>query len=115
MFKIKSLDWIGIILNAAIYTTFVVVLTFAGPTWKWDSGPVITLWVVFGAVFAAFAASQYFTVLTTRDDRLFPGEFLRSRIMVLLYICQAAVATALFIPIYCKVALPGNSPRLFIR
>lgn len=94
---------------------FVVVLTFAGPTWKWDSYQVVVLWVVFGIVLIAFAASQYFTVLTTRDDRLFPGEFLRSRTMVLLYICQAAVATALFIPIYCKFALPRSGPRPFIR
>ncbi|KAJ4859025.1 major facilitator superfamily domain-containing protein [Trichoderma breve] len=99
-FKIRSIDWIGAVLNAAIYTVFVVIFTFAGSEWAWDSGQVIALWIVLAVILAAFAASQYFTVFTTRDNRLFPGEFLRSRTMVLLYVCQAAVAAALFIPIY---------------
>ncbi|KKP07698.1 hypothetical protein THAR02_00234 [Trichoderma harzianum] len=99
-FKIRSIDWIGVILNAAIYTVFVVIFTFAGSEWAWDSGQVIALWIVLAVILAAFAASQYFTVFTTRDNRLFPGEFLRSRTMVLLYVCQAAVSAALFIPIY---------------
>ncbi|KAI5867877.1 MFS general substrate transporter [Durotheca rogersii] len=100
LYKIRHLDWVGVVLYAAVYTLFVVVVTFGGVQWAWNEGPIIALWVVFGVVLIAFVLSQYFTVLTTKENRLFPGDFLLNKDLILLYICQASASAALFIPVY---------------
>lgn len=101
--KVKDFDWVGIILNAAVWTLFSVLFTTAGILKPWSSGSVIALFVAFGLSLLAFGASQYSSFLTTPSDRLFPMDLLRSKTLVLLYICQAAAAAVLFIPIYCKL------------
>ena len=96
------MDWIGITLNAAMWTVFVMLFTFAGSQWAWDDHRTIVLFVMLGVILLAFIGTQYFTVLTTKETRIFPGEFLRNKTLILLYICQACAATTLFIPIYCE-------------
>ncbi|OCK81863.1 MFS general substrate transporter [Lepidopterella palustris CBS 459.81] len=98
--KVKHIDWLGVVLNAAVYVTFVMVFTFGGASWRWSDGRTIAVFVVFGVVTIAFVVTQYFSLFTTPTDRLFPGDFLRSRSLILVYICQACEAAALFIPIY---------------
>lgn len=110
MQKIRGMDWLGVVLYAAMYTIFVIVVSFGGVQWAWNDGSIIALWIVFGVLLIAFIASQYFTVLTTKENRLFPGDFLLSKDLIFLYICQASSAAALFIPVYCK--LFTCSPKL---
>ncbi|KAH7131823.1 major facilitator superfamily domain-containing protein [Dendryphion nanum] len=98
--KLLNMDWVGITLNAALYTIFVMVFTLAGVQWAWSDGRIITLFVVLGVLLIAFIASQYFEILSSRANRIFPGDFLRNRTLILLYICQACAATTLFVPIY---------------
>jgi hypothetical protein len=110
--KLKHIDWVGVVLNAAVYCTFVMVFTFGGATWAWNDGRTIALFVVFGVVLMAFVVTQYFSFLTTPANRLFPGDFLRHRSLILLYISQACAATSLFIPIYCKPSSSCPFPHL---
>ena len=98
--KLKRLDWLGAVLNAAIYVTFVMIFTFGGSIWPWNDGRIIALFVVFGLVLLAFTVTQYFAVLTTKERRLFPGQFLRSRSLILLYICTACLGASLYVAIY---------------
>ena len=98
--KLKDLDWLGALLNAAIYVTFVMIFTFGGSIWPWNDGRVITLFVVFGVVLLAFIVTQYYAILTTKERRLFPGQFLRSRSLVLLYVCTACLGASLYVAIY---------------
>ncbi|OJD32061.1 efflux pump antibiotic resistance [Diplodia corticola] len=100
MKKLAHLDWLGIFLNAAVYTVFVTVFTFAGSEWAWDAGQTIALFVILGVLIISFVASQYFTILTDKERRLFPGDFLRNKNLILLYISQSCATTTLFIPIY---------------
>jgi hypothetical protein len=100
--KLVRMDWVGMILNAALYTVFVMLFTFAGVQWAWDDPSTIVLFVMFGVILLLFVASQYFTVFTTKESRIFPADFLRNPTMVLLYIGQACAATTLFVPIYCE-------------
>lgn len=100
--KLSNMDWLGVILNTAMYTIFVMVFTLAGVQWSWSDGRTITMFVVLGAILIAFVGTQHFAILTTKANRLFPGDFLRSKILVLLYVSQACAATTLFLPIYCK-------------
>lgn len=98
--KLKSMDTVGSVLWVGIVNAFTIVLTFAGNAWPWDDGRTIATFVVLGVVLVAFVVQQKFTILTTRDSRIFPGHLLKSRSQVLLYVGTAAAATNLFIPAY---------------
>jgi MFS family permease len=98
--KLRRMDWLGVVLNAGVYTTFVTLFTFGGVIWAWNSGRTITLFVVFGVILIAFAITQRYSVLTTSERRLFPVDFLRHRELVLLYIATSAGAASLFVPVY---------------
>lgn len=98
--KLGRLDWLGMLLNAGAYASWILALTFAGGVWAWKDGRTIATFVVFGAVLISYTITQYFALFTTPENRLFPAQFLRSRSLVLLHVCTAAVSTNLFIPIY---------------
>ncbi|KAH8704708.1 major facilitator superfamily domain-containing protein [Talaromyces proteolyticus] len=98
--KLREMDWIGAILNAAVYATFVIALTFGGATWAWNAGGTIGTFVAFGVILIAFILQQTFAILTTEESRIFPVEFLRRRIMILLYVLTACSATAVFVTVY---------------
>ena len=98
--KIKHIDWIGVVLNAALYVAFVMTFTFGGIIYAWNDGRTIALFVVFGVILILFALQQGTAFLTTKERRLFPVDFLKRRTMILLYIATSAGATGLFVPIY---------------
>jgi MFS family permease len=98
--KLKRMDWVGIVLNAALYTTFVIVFTFGGAEWAWNDGRTIAVIVVFGLILITFGIQQTFSIFTTPEARIFPVDFLRSRTLVIQYIAMSSTATGLFIPIY---------------
>jgi hypothetical protein len=77
-----------------------IALSFAGSTWRWQSGGTIALWVLFGLSLIAFAIQQTFTIFTTEEHRLFPVQFLKSRSLILIYFGTAATGASLFMPIY---------------
>ena len=87
-------------LNAGVFVLFVVVATFSGSTWAWGSATSTALWVLFGVTLIAYALQQTFSILTTPDSRLFPVHFLKTRIMPLLYITTASVASVSAVSIY---------------
>lgn len=98
--KVKGLDWLGTVLTAGLYVSFTLAFTFGGTIWAWNDGRVIALIVVFGILTIVFGVTQYHSVLTSRDDRLFPCEFVRDPQLVLLYVCMACGGAALFVSIY---------------
>ena len=77
-----------------------IVLSYAGAAWKWNSGGVITLWVVFGISLITYVVQQTFSIFTTEKTRLFPVQFVRRRSFVLQYFGTAAAAAGLFVPVY---------------
>ncbi|EKG18978.1 Major facilitator superfamily [Macrophomina phaseolina MS6] len=98
--KLLSLDWVGAVLSSTMYTTFAMIFTFGGSIWPWGGGRMIALYVVCAATTIAFAVTQYFALFTTKQNRLFPGHFLRDRTLVLLFICCCCLGGALFVTIY---------------
>ncbi|KAF3931139.1 hypothetical protein ABW20_dc0109309 [Dactylellina cionopaga] len=98
--RLKKLDYLGALLSAGVWSTFVMAFTFGGAQWKWYDGRTITMLAVFGALLVIFALQQYFTILTTPEDRVFPGQFLPRRSFVLLYILTCTPAVGTFIPVY---------------
>lgn len=94
------MDWVGVILNAAVYVFFVTAFTFGGAQWAWGSGGVITFIALFVVTLAIYAVQQRFSLFTTPENRLFPVDFLKSRSMWLLHISTACASTTFFIPLY---------------
>jgi hypothetical protein len=91
---------VGAILNGAIFVLFMIVVTFGGSTYAWNSGASISLWVVWGVALLTFILQQYFAIFTTPDHRIFPGHFLKSRTMMLLYIATGGAAAANAVTLY---------------
>jgi MFS family permease len=97
--KLGSIDWVGAVLNATVFCTFMTVLTFAG-SWGWNAPGTIALWVVFGVALICFGFQATFNIFNTPERRLFPVQFLKRRTMILLYFVNATTGTGLAIPIY---------------
>jgi hypothetical protein len=98
--RIKNMDWLGALLNAAMYSLFVTSCTLSGSLWPWNSGSVITLWVMTAVITILFALQQWTAILTTKEDRIFPVWCLKSRTLVLLYIGTAGTSAVLNVNIY---------------
>jgi hypothetical protein len=98
--KLAQIDWVGATLNAATFVLFMVVLTFSGSTWRWNTAGPIALWVLFGLSLTSYVLQQSFSVFTTPERRLFPVQFTRSRTLMLMYFTTAASAGAMAVGIY---------------
>ncbi|KAH6853759.1 major facilitator superfamily domain-containing protein [Chaetomium sp. MPI-CAGE-AT-0009] len=98
--NMKSMDWLGTLLTAGLYSAFTVAFSFGGVLWAYSDGRTIALIVVWVVCTVAFGVTQKYSVLTNPIDRLFPGEFLRDPQLVLLYIIMSCGGAALFVSIY---------------
>jgi hypothetical protein len=94
------MDWLGAILNAAIYASWVLALTFGGAQWAWSDGRTIACFVVCGALIIIFGLQQRFKIFTNIEQRIFPAGFLSSRSLLLQYLTTSCTAASLFVPIY---------------
>jgi MFS family permease len=116
--KFTQMDWLGIVLIAAVYATYVVAMTFGGATWPWSDGRFIATITVCAVLLITFILTQYFSILTR--DRIFPAQFLRRRTLILLYIGTATSATAMFvgayfIPLYFQYVHQDNALKAAVR
>src|ERR1700710_3113553 len=118
--KLRNMDWLGIVLIAAVYTTYTMALTFGGAQWAWDNYRFIVMIVFFGLTLIGFVVTQYFTILTTKEYRLFPGQFLRSRSLILIFIGTSSCSCTLFlgayyIPLYFQFARSDSAIMAAVR
>ena len=99
--RLKAMDYLGIVLNAGMYVTFVLFCTFdSNATWQWSDGRSIACIVMFAVLLITFAITQVYHVGTTPRDRLFPCEMVRDRNLVLIYILMACGSASIFVAIY---------------
>lgn len=75
-------------------------INFGGSVYAWNSGRIIGLFVCSGVLFILFGVQQGLAILTTTERRIFPVEFLKSRIMMVLFAETACGSTATFLTIY---------------
>jgi len=99
---------------------FMIVVTFGGSIYAWDSPASIALWVIFGVCLITFILQQYFLIFTTEDRRIFPAHFLKSRTLVLLYLATggagAAQATTLYYtPLYFQFTRGDSALQAAVR
>ncbi|KAH8887315.1 MFS general substrate transporter [Thozetella sp. PMI_491] len=98
--RLALLDWVGFVLGAGVWTSFLLALTMAGGQWPWKDGRTIATFVVFGVVLVLYAIQQGVPLFTTVDNRSYPVHLLRQRTQVLLYITTAAGITSLYVTVY---------------
>ena len=56
--KLRRMDWLGIVLIAAVYTTYTLALTFGGTQWAWDNYRFIVTIIICGLTLAAFVSTS---------------------------------------------------------
>lgn len=98
--RLASIDFVGLILGAGVWVSFLLAFTMAGSQWPWRDGRTIATFVVFGVALVLYILQQYFAIFTTPATRAFPGHLLRDRTQVLLYVVTAAGTTAMFVVVY---------------
>lgn len=98
--RFAEVDYTGAILICGAFVAGVMAIGFGGVIFAWNSGRIIGLFVTSGVLFILFGLQQTFVILTTKERRIFPIEFLGSRTMLLLFASTACASTATFIPIY---------------
>lgn len=98
--RLAPIDFLGLLLGAGVWVSFLLSFTMAGGQWPWDDGRTIAIFVVFGVLLVSYVLQQYFAVFTTPSRRAFPGHLLRDRTQVLLYVVTAAGTTTLFVVVY---------------
>jgi hypothetical protein len=58
--KLETVNWVGAVLNAGLYTSSVIALTFGGGIWgAWNSGRTIGTMVV---ILVVFIIQQFFAI-----------------------------------------------------
>jgi len=96
----KSIDWIGFVLHAALFAVLTIAIAQSGAVWNWSSAGTILLWAAAGITAMLYAVQQTWCLMTTKENRILPLDFLQSRTQVLLYLGTATSITAFFVPAY---------------
>ncbi|KAI0972112.1 major facilitator superfamily domain-containing protein [Xylaria arbuscula] len=98
--RLAEMDCIGAVFLIGCLVSLILAINLGGVVYPYNSGQIIGLFVVFGVLLLLLTFQQTFTILTTRERRLMPVQFFRSRTMLLLFVVTAASASAAFTPIY---------------
>ena len=98
--RLQHIDFLGTALIIGAFICGIMAISFGGQTYKWNSGRIIALFVLSALFFISFGFQQYYSILTTQADRVFPVHFLKSYEMLIFYVQTSCMATALFISIY---------------
>ncbi|KAH7310894.1 major facilitator superfamily domain-containing protein [Stachybotrys elegans] len=98
--RVSSLDLLGGVLSAGAVTSFVMVISFGGTVYSWDSGQTLSLFVVTGLLWVGFILQQRFAWMTTPDNRLFPTSLLKNWEMNILFAQMASAQVIITIPIF---------------
>lgn len=98
--RIIEIDWVGSVLLAGTLVSTIMAISFGGVVYEWNGRETIPLFVVGGVLFILTVLQQTFAIGTTKERRIFPVQFLKSKEMVILFIQTACGGTSIFVPIY---------------
>lgn len=98
--RLSELDYLGTLLMVGACVAGVMAINFGGIIYPWNSGQTISCFVVSGILFIVFGLQQSFSVLTTKETRIFPCQFLRHKTLIILFVQMSASVTIFFVPIY---------------
>lgn len=98
--RLTELDYLGTILMVGASVAGVMAINFGGAIYAWNSGQTISCFVVSGVLWIVFGLQQAYCVLTTKDRRIFPCQFLFHKTLVILFMQMSSSVTIFFVPIY---------------
>ena len=104
--RVAQLDFAGFLLFAGAFTAGIMVVSFGGAMFPWRSGRIIGLFCCSGALWIFFAFQQFWYILTTKENRLFPVKALLSSFDIWLLVGQTASNISIlfialnYIPLY---------------
>ncbi|KAI9806472.1 MAG: hypothetical protein M1833_003659 [Piccolia ochrophora] len=98
--RLRQLDWTGAVLIVGAMISGVMAISFGGITYAWESGRIIGLFCCSGVLFIVFGLQQYYAILTTVEQRLFPLHFLKRKTMLILFAMTACAVTVVYTPIF---------------
>ncbi|RPA75298.1 MFS general substrate transporter [Ascobolus immersus RN42] len=97
---LKEMDFLGTATSMGAFLTGIIALSFGGVDYAWDDGRIIACWTLCGLFIIAFALVEYFNVLTTPDNRIFPLHFLGQRGPLLVFLIMIVGGCGTFTTVY---------------
>ncbi|KAK5162983.1 uncharacterized protein LTR77_011038 [Saxophila tyrrhenica] len=98
--RLRRIDYLGFLFFTTAVVGFNLFPAFGGSEYSWSSPQVVGLAVCFAIVVVAFAAQQYFCLLTSRTNRCFPGHLLGWWEMCLQWAAMCMVMLSMYVPLY---------------
>ena len=98
--RMAEIDWIGNTLITGAFVSGIMAIAFGGITYPWNSGQTIGLFCCSVVLLIALGVQQGLILLTTKQRRMFPVQYLRLKEMVILFAETAAAGTSSFVTIY---------------
>ena len=97
--RIRSLDLLGMFIFIGASVALIMAIAFGGSIYNWKSGQIIGLFVCSGTLWLCFCAQQSSRFLTTKEDQIFPVQFLKSYEMCILFAQSGICIACIFIPV----------------
>ncbi|KAI0478573.1 major facilitator superfamily-domain-containing protein [Xylariaceae sp. FL0804] len=98
--RLRSIDWVGAVINSGAIVSLVMAISFGGGLYPWSSGQIIGLFVCSGFLWTLFIFQQALSLFTEKQHRIFPVEYLRSRDLGLLFGSVTCASCVVFVPLY---------------
>ena len=98
--RMAEIDWVGNTLITGVFVSGLMAINWGGITYPWNSGQTIGLFCCSVVLLAALGVQQGLIVLTTKQRRMFPVQYLRLKEMLILFAVTAAAGTSSFVTMY---------------
>ncbi|KAI6246972.1 Efflux pump [Erysiphe necator] len=98
--RAREMDYLGSVLTVGAFLSGVMPISFGGVQYAWSSPEIISMFVCSGVLFIILGIQQTYCILTTKENRVFPVEFVKSRTMLVLFGCSAIGGGIAFLTIY---------------
>ncbi|TVY40902.1 Efflux pump, partial [Lachnellula occidentalis] len=100
MSRIRTIDWVGIVLFVGAACSIIMGTSFGGALHAWKSGQIIGLFVCSGILWILFWTQQALCLFTTPEFRFFPIKYLKSLEMIILFVQIAAGSACTLVPVF---------------
>ncbi|KAK1659527.1 major facilitator superfamily domain-containing protein [Colletotrichum godetiae] len=98
--RLAQIDYLGTVLSIGAMLCVIMAMNFGGVLWGWDEGESIGLFVAAGVLTILFVLQQVYFIGTSRENRLFPMHFWKSRTMICLFFTMMLATFGSFIGIF---------------
>jgi MFS family permease len=98
--KIRTQDWVGIVIFEAGSACYAMAVTFGGVLYDFKSPSVIVLWVMTGVLLIAFVLITIYHPGVSKENRLYPGHFMKRMDLIILQLQLFVASGAMMTSVY---------------